>query len=119
MYRAYPTAKIPGLSTGHCIRHLADGYLEGAVTMKEKHTIVNTVRTSQMILAMSQQERTEKINQLDSYLLVDVFECLAMLEGNECVNMDDNSVFIIDNKEILKELKAEIKERLNQASPSK
>lgn len=86
--------------------------------MKEKHTIVNTVRTSQMILAMSQQERTEKIKQLDSFLLVDVFECLAMLEGNECVNMDDNSVFIIDNKEILKELKAEIKERLIKASSS-
>ena len=109
---------MPGLSIGHCIWPLADEYLEGAGTMKEKHTIVNTVRTSQMILAMSQQERTEKIKQLDSFLLVDVFECLAMLEGNECVNMDDNSVFIIDNKEILKEVKAEIKERLNKASSS-
>ena len=87
--------------------------------MQEKHTIIDTVRTSQVLSAANQQERTEKIKQLDSFLLVDVFECLAMLEGNECVNMDDNSVFIIDNKEILKELKAEIKERLNQASPSK
>ena len=83
--------------------------------MKEKHTIRDTIRTFQMILAMSQQERTEKIKQLDSFLLVDVFECFAMSEGNECVNMDDNSVSIIDNKEIIKELKAEIKERLKQA----
>ena len=71
-----------------------------------------------MILAMSQQERTEKIKQMDSFLLVDVFECLAIADGNECVNMDDNSVSIIDNKEIIKELKAEIKERLKQLSPS-
>ena len=87
--------------------------------MQEKHTIIDTVRTSQVLSAANQQERTEKIKQLDSFLLLDVFECLAMSDGNECVNMDDNSVFIIDNKEILKELKAEIKERLNQASPSK
>ena len=86
--------------------------------MKENHTIRDTVRTFQMILAMNQQERAEKIKQLDSFLLVDVFECLAMADGNECVNMDDNSVNIIDNKEIIKELKSEIKERLKQVSRS-
>ncbi|WP_027406875.1 hypothetical protein [Anaerovibrio sp. RM50] len=86
--------------------------------MQEKHTIRDTIRTFQMILAMSQQERTEKIKQMDSFLLVDVFECLAIADGNECVNMDDNSVNIIDNKEIIKELKSEIKERLKQVSRS-
>ncbi len=86
--------------------------------MQEKHTIIDTVRTSQVLSAANQQERTEKIKQLDSFLLLDVFECLAMSDGNECVNMDDNSVFIINNKEMLKELKAEIKERLNKASSS-
>lgn len=86
--------------------------------MKENHTIIDTVRTSQVLSAANQQERTEKIKQLDSFLLLDVFECLAMSDGNECVNMDDNSVFIINNKEMLKELKAEIKERLNKASSS-
>ena len=86
--------------------------------MQEKHTIIDTVRTSQVLSAANQQERTEKIKQLDSFLLVDVFECLAMADGNECVNMDDNSVIIIDNKEIIKELKSEIKERLKQVSRS-